>query len=68
MLRYLCIFITNNSKNLFHLNDPIGKLYAAIHSIISNCGVNKELVIESLKSGGHHKHAFHTLCKKCLCT
>ena len=49
-LRYLDIFIINNSKNLFDLNDQISKLYAAIHSIISNCGVNKELVaLELLK-------------------
>ena len=49
-LCYLGIFITNNSKNLFNLNEQIGKFYAAIHSIISNCGVNKELVaLELLK-------------------
>ena len=42
-LHYLDIFITNNSKNLFDLNEQIGKFYTAIHSIISNCGVNKEL-------------------------
>ena len=43
-LRYLGIFITNNSKFFFYLNKKISKFYAAIHSIISNCGVNKELV------------------------
>ena len=49
-LRYLGISITNNSKNLFDLNEQIGKFYTAIHSIISNCGVNKELVaLELLK-------------------
>ena len=49
-LRYLGIFITNNSKNLFDLNEQIGKFYAAIYSIISKCGVNKELVaLELLK-------------------
>ena len=49
-LRYFGIFITNNSKNLFDLNEQIGKFYAVIHSIISNCGVNKELVaLELLK-------------------
>ena len=39
-LRHFGIFITKNSKNLFDLNELIGKFYAAIHSIISNCGVN----------------------------
>ena len=35
---------------MFNLNDQIGKFYAAVHSIISNCGVNKELVaLELLK-------------------
>ena len=29
---------------MFDLNEQIGKFYAAIHSIISNCGINKELV------------------------
>ena len=49
-LRYLGIFISNNSKNLFDLNVQIGKFYAAIYSIISNYGVNKELVaLELLK-------------------
>ena len=49
-LCYLGNFITKNSKNLFDLNEQIGKFYAAIHSIISNCGVNKELVaLELLK-------------------
>ena len=49
-LRYLGIFITNNSKNLFDLNEQIGKFYAAIHSIISNSGLNKEFVaLELLK-------------------
>ena len=49
-LCYLGIFITNNSKNLFDLNKQFGKFYAAIYSIISNCGVNKELVsLELLK-------------------
>ena len=49
-LRYLVIFITNNSENLFDLNEQIDKFYAAIHSIISNYGVNKELVaLELLK-------------------
>ena len=59
-LRYLGIFITNNSKNLFDVNDQIGKFYAAIHSIISNCGVNKEIVaLELLK----RKYPF--LCFRC---
>ena len=49
-LRYLGIFITNNSKKFFDLNEQIGEFYAAIHSIIFNCGVNKELVaLELLK-------------------
>ena len=49
-LRYLGILITNNYKNLFDLNEQISKFYAAFHSIISNCGVNKELFdIELLK-------------------
>ena len=49
-LRYLGIFITNNSKNLFDLNEQVGKFYAAIYSVISNCGNNKELVaLEILK-------------------
>ena len=49
-LHYLSIFITNNSKNLFDLYEQIGKFYAAIHSIISNCGGNKEFVaLELLK-------------------
>ena len=49
-LHFLGIFITNNSKNFFNLKEQIGKFYAAIHSIISNCGVNKELVaLELLK-------------------
>ena len=52
-LRYLGIFITNNFKNLFDLNEQIGKFYAAIHSIISICGVNKDLV------------AFELLKRKC---
>ena len=47
-LRHFGIFITKNSKNLFDLNELIGKFYAAIHSIISNCGVNKELVAPEL--------------------
>ena len=43
-------FITNNSKNLFHLNEQICKFFAAIYSIISNCGVNKDIVaLELLK-------------------
>ena len=47
--RYLGIFIANNSKNLFDLNKQ-GKFYAAIHSIISNCGLSEELfVLEILK-------------------
>ena len=33
---------------MFDLNEQIGKCYAVIHSIISNCGVNKELVILEL--------------------
>ena len=49
-LRYIGIFITNNSKNLFDLNKQIDKFYAAIHSVISNCSANKELVaLEILK-------------------
>ena len=49
-LRYLDIFITNNSKNFFDLNEQIGKFYTAIYSIIFNCGINKELVaLELLK-------------------
>ena len=43
-LRYFGIFITNNTENFFYLNEQIGQFYAAIHSIISDCGVNKELV------------------------
>ena len=35
---------------MFDLNEQIGKFYAAIHSIISNCSVNEELVaLELLK-------------------
>ena len=35
---------------MFDLNEQIDKFYASIHSIISNCGVNKELVtLELLK-------------------
>ena len=50
VLNYLGIFITNNSKNLFDLNEHIGKFYVAINSIIFNSGVNKELVaLELLK-------------------
>ena len=42
--------MTYNTKNLFNLNEQIGQFYAAIHSIISNCGLNKELVgLELLK-------------------
>ena len=49
-LHYLGIFISNNSKNFFDLNEQISKFYAAIRSIISNCGVNKDLVaLELLK-------------------
>ena len=49
-LCYLNIFITVNSKNLFDLNNKIGKFYAAIYLVISNCGLNKELVaLELLK-------------------
>ena len=40
-LRFFGIFITYNSKNLFDLNEQIGKFYAAIHSIICNCSVIK---------------------------
>ena len=43
-LCYLGNFIAKNFKNLFDLNEQIGKFYAAIHSIISNCGINKEFV------------------------
>ena len=39
---YLGIFITNNSKNLFDLNEQIGKFYAAIHLAISNYSLNIE--------------------------
>ena len=44
-LRYLGIFITNTSKNVFDLNEQIRKFYAAIHSIISNCDVTKNLLL-----------------------
>ena len=43
-LCFIGICIDNNSKNLFDLNEQIGKIYAAIHSIISYCGENKKLV------------------------
>ena len=44
------VFFINNSKNLFDLYEQIDKFYAAIYSIISNCGVNQELVaLELLK-------------------
>ena len=36
---------------MFNLNEQIGKFYAAIHSIISNCDVNKELVALELLKG-----------------
>ena len=49
-LFYFGSFNTNNSKHLFDLNEQIDKFYAAIHSIISNNGVNKEHVtLKSLK-------------------
>ena len=60
-LRYLCIFITSNSKNLFDLNEQIGKFYAAIHSIISNCGVNKELVALDLLKRKYTPILFYAL-------
>ena len=63
-LRYLGIFITNNSKTLFDLNEKICKFYAAIHSIIFNCGVNKEIVaLELLKRKIMCSYPF--LCFRC---
>ena len=40
----------NNCKNLFDLNEQVVKFYATIHSFISNCVLNQELVaLEILK-------------------
>ena len=44
-LRYLGSFIINNSKNLFNLNEQVSKLYAVIHSVISDYSLNKKLIV-----------------------
>ena len=49
-LRDFGIFIIDSSKNLFNLNEQVGKFHVAIHSVVSNCGLNKEFgALEILK-------------------
>jgi hypothetical protein len=49
-LHYLGISICNDSKHIFDVSKQISDFYGAIHSIITNCGPNRELVtLEILK-------------------
>jgi hypothetical protein len=44
-LRYLGVFITNNSKNVFDITEQIRKFYGSVHSILSHTDTNNELVV-----------------------
>jgi hypothetical protein len=44
-LRYLGIFITNNSKQVFDVTDQISKFYGSMHSVLSHTDASNELVI-----------------------
>ena len=51
-LRYLGVFLVNNSKCLFDVSAQIAKFYGSVHSVLVHCaGVNKEVILlEILKT------------------
>ena len=45
------IYFFNNSDRLFHVHEHISKFYGSVHSFLTCCNVNRELVLlEFLKS------------------
>ena len=44
-LRYLGVYITNNSKNIFDVSEQVQKFYGCMHSVLSHTDVNNELII-----------------------